>query len=201
MPEVLNFCEAGNFRNLQLITVKLFKFAVSGAVQTFVKTTYHLISFGNTNSTEYEEKVPTKEKGRRKMLAMKVAAILLMSTILVQAQPFEKREASAVPFNPFAIETSNATLENEEVTEIVTNPTQIEDSTEPGSLCDDCEVDYKVEDENREEFVQVLDEVSVEDNTSYQPKVIALFSVIGICGIALLGLLVFVLVKMISCLF
>ena len=48
MPKVLNFCEAGNFRNLQLITVKLFKFAVSGAVQTFVKTTYHLISFGNT---------------------------------------------------------------------------------------------------------------------------------------------------------
>ena len=27
---------------------------------------------------------------------------------------------------------------------IVTNPTQIEDSTEPGSLCDDCEVDYEV---------------------------------------------------------
>ena len=162
-----------------------------------MKTTYHLISFGNTNSTEYEEKVPTKEKGRRKMLAMKVAAILLMSTILVQAQPFEKREASAVPFNPFAIETSNATLENEEVTEIVTNPTQIEDSTEPGSLCDDCEVDYKVEDENREEFVQVLDEVSVEDTTSYKPEDIAFFIFIGICGIALLGLHIFTVVLII----
>ena len=186
------------------------------------------------------------------MLAMKVAAILLMSTILVQAQPVKKREASAAPFDPFAmmvqkyisendfnalcnvtkqlqtilteskdeedqkvIEISleklkeathhlenfhcqvpvittlvtknpDATLENEEVTEIVTNPTQIEDSTELGSLCDDCEVDYKVEDENREEFAQVLDEVSVEDTACYQPKVIALFTVIGICGIALL---------------
>jgi hypothetical protein len=83
----------------------------------------------------------------------------------------------------------------------VTDPTQIEDSTEQGSLCDDCEIDYKVEDENSEEFAQVLDEVSVEDTASYQPKVIVLFSVIGICGIALLGLLVFTVVKMISCLF
>ena len=58
-----------------------------------------------------------------------------------------------------------------------------------------------MDDENREEFAEVLDEVSVEDTASLQPKVIALFSVIGICGIALLGLLVFVLVKMISCLF
>ena len=148
------------------------------------------------------------------MLAMKVAAILLMSTILVQAQPFEKREASAVPFNLFATETSNATLENEEVTEIVTNPTQIEDSTEPGSLCDDCEVDYKVEDENRDEFAQVLkiniykidqinqpfQQVSTEYTASYQLKVIALFC-IAICGTALLGLLVFTVVKMISGLF
>ena len=49
-------------------------------------------------------------------------------------------------------------------------------------------------------------EVSVEDTSSYfqqvyQPEVIALFSVIGICGIALLGLLVFTVVKMISSLF
>ena len=200
------------------------------------------------------------------MLAIKVT-ILLLSTILVQAQPVEKREASAAPFDPFAMmvqkyisendfnalcnitkqlqtilteskeeedqkiieigleklkeathhlenfhcqvpvistlvtKIPDATLENEEVTEIVTNPTQIEDRTEPGSLCDDCEVDYKVEDENRDEFAQVLDEVSVEDTASYQPKVIALFTVIGICGIALLGLLVFTVVKMISCLF
>jgi hypothetical protein len=201
------------------------------------------------------------------MLDMKVATILLLSTILVQAQPVDKREASATSFDPFAMmvqkyiskndfnalcnvtkqlqtilteskdkedqkiieisleklkeathhlenfhcqvpvittlvtEILDVTLENEEVTKIVTNPTQIEDSTEPGSLCDDCEVDYKVEDENREEFAQVLDEVSVEDTASYQPKVIALFTVIGICGIALLGLLVFTVVKMISCLF
>ena len=141
------------------------------------------------------------------MLAMKVAAILLLSTILVQAKPVEKREAL---FDPFALmvqkyisendfkalcdltkqmhtiltestkeedqkiiqksldqlkeatqhlenfhcqvpvittlitttEIADVTLEPEEVTEITTNPTQIDE--EPESMCDDCEVDYKV---------------------------------------------------------
>ena len=143
-----------------------------------------------------------------------VAAILLLSTILVQATPVKKREASAAPFDPFAhmvqksisendfnalcdltknlqtiltesknegdqkiieksletlkeathhlenfhcqvpvitslvteppTEIADTTLENEEVTETVTDPTQFEDSTEQGSLCDDCEVDYEV---------------------------------------------------------
>ena len=143
------------------------------------------------------------------MLAMKVAAILLLSTILVQANPVEKRAAVFDPFvhmvqkyiseNDFkalcdltkqmhtilteskeeedqkviqksldqlkeetqhlenfhcqvpviatlitTTEIADASLENEEVTEIVTEPTQIEEETEPESMCDDCEVDYKV---------------------------------------------------------
>ena len=52
-----------------------------------------------------------------------------------------------------------------------------------------------MEDENREEFVQVLDEVSVEDTTSYKPEDIAFFIFIGICGIALLGLHIFTVVS------
>ena len=95
-------------------------------------------------------------------------------------------------------EITDATLENEEVTEIMTNPTQTEEGIEPKSVCNDCEVDYKEEDETREEFAQVLDEFKVED-TSYQPKVIVLFSLIGVCGVVLVGLLVFTCVKMISC--
>ena len=194
---------------------------------------------------------------------MKVTAILLLATILVQAKPAKKKEAL---FDPFALmvqkyilennfnalcdlakqmqtilteskneadqkiikkslaklkeatqhlenfhcqvpiittlvtttEIADATLENEEVTEIMTNPTQTEEGIEPKSVCDDCEVDYKEEDETREEFAQVLDEFKVED-TSYQPKVIVLFSLIGVCGVVLVGLLVLTCVKMISC--
>ena len=95
-------------------------------------------------------------------------------------------------------EIADATLENEEVTEIMTNPTQTEEGIEPKSVCNDCEVDYKKENETREEFAQVLDEFKVED-TSYQPKVIVLFSLIGVCGVVLVGLLVLTCVKMISC--
>ena len=95
-------------------------------------------------------------------------------------------------------EIADASLENEEVTEIMTNPTQTEEGIEPKSVCNDCEVNYKEEDETREEFAQVLDEFKVED-TSYQPKVIVLFSLIGVCGVVLVGLLVLTCVKMISC--
>ena len=194
---------------------------------------------------------------------MKVTAILLLATILVQAKPSKKKEAL---FDPFALmvqkyilennfnalcdlakqmqtilteskneadqkiikkslaklkeatqhlenfhcqvpiittlvtttEIADATLENEEVTEIMTNPTQTEEGIEPKSVCNDCEVDYKKENETREEFAQVLDEFKVED-TSYQPKVIVLFSLIGVCGVVLVGLLVLTCVKMISC--
>ena len=194
---------------------------------------------------------------------MKVTAILLLATILVQAKPAKKKEAL---FDPFALmvqkyilennfnalcdlakqmqtilteskneadqkiikkslaklkeatqhlenfhcqvpiittlvtttEIADATLENEEVTEIMTNPTQTEEGIEPKSVCNDCEVDYKKENETREEFAQVLDEFKVED-TSYQHKVIVLFSLIGVCGVVLVGLLVLTCVKMISC--
>ena len=194
---------------------------------------------------------------------MKVTAILLLATILVQAKPAKKKEAL---FDPFALmvqkyilennfnalcdlakqmqtiwteskneadqkiikkslaklkeatqhlenfhcqvpiittlvtttEIADATLENEEVSEIMTNPTQTEEGIEPKSVCNDCEVDYKKENETREEFAQVLDEFKVED-TSYQPKVVVLFSLIGVCGVVLVGLHVLTCVKMISC--
>ena len=55
----------------------------------------------------------------------------------------------------------------------------------------DCEVDYKEEDETRED---VLDNVVVvQDTTGYRSKLIALFSVIGVCGVVLVGLLLLIL--------
>ena len=197
---------------------------------------------------------------------MKVAAILLLATILVQAKPAKKKE---VLFDPFALmvqkyilendfnalcdlakqmqtiltESKNeadqkiikkslaklkeatqhlenfhcqvpvitalvtttdivtTTLENKENTsEIITDTIllEIEQKMEQESMCNDCEVDYKEEDETRKEFSQVLDEFKVEDTAGYQPKVIVLSSLIGVCGVVLVGLFVFTLVKMIS---
>ena len=197
---------------------------------------------------------------------MKVAAILLLATILVQAKPAKKREAI---FDPFALMVQKYISENDfnalcnltkqmqtilteskeeadqkiikesldklkeatqnlenfrcqitalvtttEIADIVTTTLEKEENTsqiitdttlleterkiEQESMCDDCEVDYKEEDETKEEFAQVLDEFKVED-TGYQPKVIAFFSLIGVCAIVLVGLLVFTCVKMISC--
>ena len=196
---------------------------------------------------------------------MKVAAILLLATILVQAKPAKKREAL---FDPFALMVQKYISENDfnalcdltkqmhtilteskkeedqkiiqksldqlkeatqhlenfhcqvtvitafvtttEIADIVTtifeneeNTSQIitdtalleiEQKIEQESMCDDCEVDYKKEDETREELAQI----NFED-TGYQHKVIVLFSLIGVCGVVLVGLLVFTCVKMISC--
>jgi hypothetical protein len=55
-------------------------------------------------------RVATEEKERTKMLAMKLAAILLLSTILVQANPVEKREAV---FDPFALMVQKYISEND----------------------------------------------------------------------------------------
>ena len=191
---------------------------------------------------------------------MKVALILLLSTILVQAKPSKKRESLFDPFalmvqkyiseNDFnalcdltkqiqivltetkeeadqkiikkslnklkeatqnlenfhcqvpiitALVTSTeiadvitTILKNEENTSQITTDTpllEIEQKIEPETMCNDCKVDYKEEDETREEFAQVLDEFKVEA-TGYQPKVIVFFSLIGVCAVVLVGLLV-----------
>ena len=102
--------------------------------------------------------------------------------------------------------TEKATTEKAIIEDILTigsktdsPPLKIEQGME--SMCEDCEVDYEVKDENREEFAQVLDEVDVQEIAGYKPKVIALFSFIGICGFVLIGILLFTCVKMVSCLF
>ena len=124
------------------------------------------------------------------MLAMKVAAILLMSTILVQAKPVEKREASAAPFDPFAhmVQKSISEYDFNALCDLTKNlQTILTESKNEGdqkiiekSLETLKEATHHLEnfhcqedDENREEFAQVLDEVSVEDTASYKPKVIA----------------------------
>ena len=148
------------------------------------------------------------------MLAMKVAAILLLSTMMVQAKPVEKREAT---FDTFVLMVQKYISENDfkalcdltkQMHTLLTESEKEEDQKVIQKSLDQlkmatqqlenfhCQVD-----ENRDEFAQVLDEVAVEDTTSYQPKVIALFSLIGVCGVALVGLLLFTVVKMISCLF
>ena len=75
---------------------------------------------------------------------------------------------------------------------------KLEEATE--SMCDDCGIDYGASDEARDEFTQVLDEVEVM-NTGYKPKTIAMLSLIEICGILLLGFVVYTFLKLVSCFF
>ena len=132
------------------------------------------------------------------MLAMKVAAILLMSTILVQAKPVEKREAGRGLLPP-AFWSDPPVLRA---------PTDFQTLRRPWEASADlfdpfAKMVQKYITENDTPIQQVI---GLFKNiyglmSGYRTEVIALFAFICICGIALLGLLVFVLVKMISCLF
>ncbi len=101
-------------------------------------------------------------------------------------------------------ETTTKIIENGEIgfridlTTLKPTTKKLEEATE--SMCDDCGIDYEAADEARDEFTQVLDEVEVM-NTGYKPKTIALLSLTGICGILLLGFVVFTFLKLVSCFF
>ena len=100
------------------------------------------------------------------MLAMKVAAILLLSTILVQARHVEKRDLAR--FDPSAL------LERLKLYEVSVGDTTFQQVFEAFRLIYDILV-------------------------GYQPEVIALFSLICLCGVVLVGCLVFSVVRMIKC--
>ena len=52
-------------------------------------------------------------------------------------------------------------------------------------------VDYKKEDEAKDYFVEVNGILHYVQENSYKLKILALFSIIGICGVVYLGLIVF----------
>ena len=136
------------------------------------------------------------------MLAMKVATILLLSTIMVQAKPVEKREAT---FDTFVLMVQKYISENDfkalcDLTKQVhTLLTESEKEEDQKAACQKSLDQLKMAtqqlenfhcqvDENRDEFAQVLDEVTVEDTASYQPNGIAPLSIIGICVVVVLVL-------------
>ena len=120
---------------------------------------------------------------------LKVATVLVLLTILVQAKPVEKKEALHDPFAPglkkfisendfkalldltrqmqsFLTETKKK--EDQKVIDLTDpTPSRTEIEQESQSMCDDCEVDDKEENESetREEFAQVPVKVEA---TSYR---------------------------------
>ena len=146
------------------------------------------------------------------MLAMKVAAILLLSTILVQAEPVQKREAT---FDPFVLMVQKYISENDfnalcdltkQMLTILTESEKEEDQKVIQKSLDQ----LKMATQQLENFhCQVEDEVTLEDTASFQPNGITPLSIIGIICVVvvLVGLLVFTVVMwdpvmcMICCLF
>ena len=79
-------------------------------------------------------------------------------------------------------------------------PTTVENLEEFGEnddeLCNDCEVDYDVQNDNRENFSRVLDDV---ETRGFSAKTIGMFAFVGIFGIIMASFVIIVCLKMFSC--
>ena len=75
--------------------------------------------------------------------------------------------------------TSTEKTNLEEKFPILPNPTELEN------------VDFKKEDETKDHFVQVNGILHYVQENSYKLKILALFSIVGICGFVYLGLIIF----------
>ena len=75
---------------------------------------------------------------------------------------------------------------------IVTLITSTEKTTsEENPILPDPIVDYKKEDKARDYFVEINGILHYVQENSYKLKVLALFSIVGICGVVYLGLIIF----------
>ena len=73
---------------------------------------------------------------------------------------------------------------------ILPDPTRLGNDQDAKSF-DDCVVDYKEEDGSRDYFVEVNGILHYVQENSFKIKVLALFSIVGICGAVYLGLIIF----------
>ena len=74
-----------------------------------------------------------------------------MSVTLLQAKPIAKRKALFLDHSEIQ---QDVAKKNNTNSQILTNPTQFENDHDT-KLCDDCEADYKEEDEARHYYTQV----------------------------------------------
>ena len=97
-----------------------------------------------------------------------------------------------VPVIVTLITTTEETTSEENGTNspILPDPTRLGNDQDTKS-CDDCEVDYKEEDGARDYFVEVNGILHYVQENSFKIKVLALFSIVGICGAVYLGLIIF----------
>ena len=115
-------------------------------------------------------------------MAMKIILVLLLITsIFIEARPLED-------VNEETSELNLKSLKNPNWINYLTTRDKAVENPEP--LCDDCEIDYDIEEKERNDFNKVIDELEGEHD-GFPINAVGYLSLVSVCGFALIGCTVF----------
>ena len=114
-------------------------------------------------------------------MAMKIILVLLLITsIFIEARPLENVNE----------ETSELNLKSLKNPNWINYLTTIDAVENPDPMCDDCEVDYDIEEKERNDFNKVIDELEGEHD-GFPINAVGYLILVSVCGFAMIGLTVF----------
>ena len=114
-------------------------------------------------------------------MAMKIILVLLLITsIFIEARPLED-------VNEETSELNLKSLKNPNWINYLTTKDTVEN---PEPMCDGCEIDYDIEEKERNDFNKVIDELEGEHD-GFPINAVGYLSLVSVCGFALIGCTVF----------
>ena len=119
-------------------------------------------------------------------MAMKIIlVILLITSIFIEARPLENVNEETSELNLKSLKNPNW------INYLTTRDKAVEN---PDSLCDDCEIDYDIEEKERNDFNKVIDELEGEHD-GFPINAVGYLILVSVCGSAMIGLTVYFCLK------
>ena len=115
-------------------------------------------------------------------MAMKIILVLLFITsIFIEARPLENANEETSELNLKSLKNPNWINYLTTIGKAVENP---------DPMCDDCEIDYDIEEKERNDFNKVIDELEGEHD-GFPINAVGYLILVSVCGFALIGCTVF----------
>ena len=119
-------------------------------------------------------------------MAMKtILVILLITPIFIEARPLENVNEETSELNLKSLKNPNW------INYLTTRDKAVEN---PDSLCDDCEIDYDIEEKERNDFNKVIDELEGKHD-GFPINAVGYLILVSVLGFALIGIIIFFCIK------
>ena len=120
-------------------------------------------------------------------MALKIIlVILLITSIFIEARPLENVNEETSEQNLKSLKNPNS-IDYLTTCFFATKDKAVEN---PEPLCDDCEIDYDIEEKERNDFNKVIDELEGEHD-GFPINAVGYLILVSVCGSAMIGLTVF----------